>query len=94
VANGQLTFKYHRNAGRKKKAYGDPWSVPLGDIVDVEWMSAQSRLGARGFIRISTPASPDVRPKPKHDPAAMVTRRPAEVDALFFAARLFTRIRP
>lgn len=37
MANGQLTFKYHRSAGRKKKALGDPWSVPLGDIVDVEW---------------------------------------------------------
>ena len=93
VANGELTFKYHRSAGRKKKALGDPWSVPLGDIVNVEWTPAAG-LGARGFLRITTAATPDVRPKPKHDPAAMLTRRVAEADALFFAARLLTRIRP
>ncbi|RZT20339.1 uncharacterized protein DUF4429 [Kribbella sp. VKM Ac-2569] len=93
VASGQLTFKYHRSAGRKKKALGDPWSVPLGDIVDVEWAPAVG-LGARGFLRITTTATPDVRPKPKHDPAAMLTRRATEADALFFAARLLTRIRP
>lgn len=93
VANGQLTFKYHRSAGRKKKALGDPWSVPLGDIVDVEWTPAAG-LGARGFLRITTAATPAVRPKPRHDPTAMLTRRPAEADALFFAARLLTRIRP
>jgi hypothetical protein len=93
VANGQLTFKYHRSTGRQKKALGDPWSVPLGDIVDVEW-TPSVRLGARGFLRITTAATPDVRPKPRHDPAAMLTRRGAEADALFFAARLLTRIRP
>lgn len=93
VANGQLTFKYHRSAGRQKKALGDPWSVPLGDIVDVEWTPAAG-LGARGFLRITTAATPAVRPKPRHDPAAMLTRRPTEADALFFAARLLTRIRP
>lgn len=93
MANGQLTFKYHRSAGRKKKALGDPWSVPLGDIVDVEWAPAAG-LGARGFLRITTAATPDVRPKPRHDPAAMLTRHAAEADALFFAARLLTRIRP
>ena len=94
VAGGQLTFKYHRSAGRKKKSLGDPWQVPLGDIADVEWMPEQGRLGARGFLRITTGATPDVRPKPKHDPAAMVTRRQTDVDTLFFAARLLTRIRP
>lgn len=92
VASGQLTFKYHRSASRRK-VLGDPWSVPLGDIVDVEWAPAAG-LGARGFLRITTAATPDVRPKPKHDPAAMLTRRAAEADALFFAARLLTRIRP
>jgi hypothetical protein len=94
VANGELTFKYHRSAGRRKKALGDPWSVPLGDIVDVEWAPAQGRFGARGFLRITTAATPDVRPKPRKDPAAMLTRRPTEADALLFAARLLTRIRP
>jgi hypothetical protein len=93
VANGRLTFKYHRSAGRKKKALGDPWSVPLGDIDDVEWTPAAG-LGARGFLRITTAATPDVRPKPRHDPAAMRTRRAAEADTLCFAARLLTRIRP
>jgi hypothetical protein len=92
VANGQLTFKYHRSASRRK-VLGDPWSVPLGDIVDVEWAPAVG-LRARGFLRITTAATPDVRPKPRHDPAAMLTRRAAEADALFFAARLLTRIRP
>ena len=94
VANGRLTFTYHRFAGRKKKAHGDLWPVPLGDIVDVEWMPEQGRFGARGFLRIATAETPDVRPKPRHDPAAMVSRRHTDVDALFFAARLLTRIRP
>jgi hypothetical protein len=94
VAKGQLTFTYGRSAGRRKKALGNPWSVPLGDIDAVEWAPGQSRLGTRGFVRVATAATPDVRPKPKHDPAAMVSRRHADVDALLFAARLLTRIRP
>lgn len=94
VANGQLTFTYKRSAGRKKKVFGDPWQVPLGDIVDVEWTPGRGPLGARGFLRITTDGAPVERPKPKYDPAAMVTERGADVDALFFAARLLTRIRP
>ncbi|MET9318443.1 DUF4429 domain-containing protein [Kribbella sp. NPDC003505] len=94
VANGRLTFTYRRFASRKKKAHGDLWPVPLGEIVDVEWMPEQSRFGARGFLRIATAATPDLRPKPGHDPAAMVSRRHTDVDALFFATRLLTRIRP
>ncbi|MFI5690234.1 DUF4429 domain-containing protein [Kribbella sp. NPDC051586] len=94
VANGQLTFAYKRSAGRKKKALGDPWSVPLGDIVDVEWTPNQGRLGARGFLRITTAGTPVERRRPKHDPAAMLTDTGADVDALLFAARLLTRIRP
>jgi hypothetical protein len=94
VANGRLTFDYKRSASRKKKALGDPWSVPLGDIVDVEWAPYRGGLGGRGFLRISTADTPLERPRPKHDPAAMVTERGADVDALFFAARLLTRIRP
>ena len=94
VANGQLTFTYERGAGRRKKALGDPWSVPLDTILDVEWRPNQGRIGGRGFLRIGTDRTPLERPKPKHDPAAMVTRRDADVDALFFAARLLTRIRP
>jgi hypothetical protein len=95
VAKGRLTFTYARSAGRKKRALGNPWSVPLGDITDVEWTPYQGRVAGRGFLRIST-ANPieQPRPKPKHDPAAMVTRRHADIDALFFAARLLTRIRP
>ncbi|MEV4260755.1 DUF4429 domain-containing protein [Kribbella sp. NPDC049584] len=94
VANGQLTFAYKRSAGRKKKSLGRQWSVPLGEIVDVEWTPNQGRLGARGFLRVATDSTPVERPKPKHDPAAMFIERGADVDALFFAARLLTRIRP
>jgi hypothetical protein len=94
VANGRLTFDYKRSASRKKKVFGDPWSVPLGDIVDVEWAPHRGGLGGRGFLRITTADTPVERPKPKQDPAAMVTERGADVDALFFAARLLTRIRP
>jgi hypothetical protein len=93
VANGRLTFAYRRSAGRKKKkALGDLWSVPLGEIVDVEWTPNQRRT--RGFLRITTAETPVERPKPKHDPAAMLTESSADVDTLFFAARLLTRIRP
>ncbi|MGY4765645.1 DUF4429 domain-containing protein [Kribbella sp. CWNU-51] len=94
VANGRLVFAYKRMAGRKKRANGDPWSVPLADIIDVEWMPNQRRLGIGGFLRISTARTPLERPKPRHDPAAMRTERRTDVDALFFAARLLTRIRP
>ncbi len=94
VANGQLVFAYKRSAGRKKRADGDPWSVPLADITDVEWAPNQRRLGTDGFLRISTARTPLERPKPRHDPAAMITERRTDVDALFFAARLLTRIRP
>jgi hypothetical protein len=94
VANGRLTFAYKRSAGRKKKSLGQQWSVPLGEIVDVEWTPNQGRLGARGFLRVATDSTPVERPKPKHDPAAMLIEGGADVDALFFAARLLTRIRP
>ena len=94
VSSGQLVFAYKRTAGRKKRANGDPWSVPLADIVDVEWTPNQGWFGNRGFLRISTARTPLERPKPRHDPAAMLTERRADVDALFFAARLLTRIRP
>ena len=94
VANGQLTFDYKRSAGRKKKALGQQWSVPLGEIADVEWTPTQGRLGARGFIRVATAGTPVERPKPKDDPAAMLIKGGTDVDALFFAARLLTRIRP
>jgi hypothetical protein len=94
VASGHLTFAYAAGVGRKKKAFGDPWSVPLDTILDVEWRPSQGGLGGRGFLRISTDRTPMERPKPKHDPAAMVVRRGADIDALFFAARLLTRIRP
>jgi hypothetical protein len=94
VANGQLTFTYERGAGRRKTALGNPWSVPLDTVLDVEWRPHQGRIGGRGFLRIGTGQTPLERPKPKHDPAAMLTRRDADVDALFFAARLLTRIRP
>ncbi|GAA3118363.1 hypothetical protein JOF29_001006 [Kribbella aluminosa] len=94
VASGQLTFAYHRGAGRRKRALGNPWSVPLDTILDVEWRPDRGGIGGRGYLRIRTGRTPLERPKPKHDPAAMVTRRGSDVDALFFAARLFTRIRP
>ncbi|GAA1605474.1 hypothetical protein GCM10009804_72100 [Kribbella hippodromi] len=94
VANGQLTFAYQRSAGRKKRALGDPWSVQLGDITDVQWAPHLGGLGGRGFLRITTPSTPTERPKPKHDPAAVHTERDTDVEALLFAARLLTRIRP
>jgi hypothetical protein len=92
VASGHLHFTYERSAGRKKKSFGSPWSVPLDQITHVEWAPAEGRQ--RGYLRISTAGTPDDRPKPKHDPAAMVTHRGEDVDALFFTARLLTRIRP
>jgi hypothetical protein len=94
VVSGELVFAYKRMTGRKKRGNGDPWSVPLADIIDVEWMPNQRRLGTDGFLRISTARTPLERPKPRHDPAAMLTERRTDVDALFFAARLLTRIRP
>ncbi|MDX2974254.1 DUF4429 domain-containing protein, partial [Kribbella solani] len=94
VANGQLTFAYQRGVGRKKRALGDPWSVQLGDILDVQWAPYQGGLGGSGFLRITTPGTPTERPKPKHDPATMRTERGTDIDALFFATRLLTRIRP
>jgi hypothetical protein len=94
VANGRLVFAYKRMAGRKKRANGDPWPVPLADIIDVEWRPNERRFGVGGFLRVSTARTPLERPKPRHDPAAMRTERRTDVDALFFAARLLTRIRP
>nr|WP_272954912.1 DUF4429 domain-containing protein [Kribbella shirazensis] len=94
VEQGELRFAYKRSAGRRKKALGDPWALPLGEITDVEWTPNQRRLGLKGFLRISTARSPEERPKPKHDPAAMLVDRRGDIDALFFAARLLTRIRP
>lgn len=94
VANGRLAFDYKRSAGRKKRALGEQWAVPLADIIDVEWAPSPGRLGARGFLRIATAGTPVERPKPKHDPAALLIAGGADVDALFFAARLLTRIRP
>jgi hypothetical protein len=94
VESGQLVFAYKRTAGRKKRANGDPWPVPLADIIDVEWMPNQRRLGIGGYLRISTARTPPEPPKPRHDPATMLTERRTDVDALFFAARLLTRIRP
>ncbi|MEU4191202.1 DUF4429 domain-containing protein [Kribbella sp. NPDC026611] len=92
VAGGRLTFAYQRGARRKKKALGDPWAVPLDEIVDVEWSAGERRR--KGFLRVSTARTPAERPKPSHDPAAMVSARGTDADVLFFAARLLTRIRP
>jgi Domain of unknown function (DUF4429) len=94
VDSGELVFAYKRSARRKKTASGDRWSVPLADIIEVEWTPNQRRLVRAGFLRISTAKTPLEHPKPKHDPAAMITERRTDVDALFFAARLLTRIRP
>ncbi|WP_427888977.1 DUF4429 domain-containing protein [Kribbella sp. GL6] len=94
VANGQLTFTYERRAGRRKKAHGNPWSVRLDTILDVQWRPEQGGLGGRGYLRIGTGRTPLDRPKPRHDPAAMVSERGTDLDVLFFAARLLTRIRP
>lgn len=94
VDSGELVFAYKRSARRKKTANGKRWSVPLADIIEVEWTPNQRRLVRDGFLRISTAKTPFEHPKPKHDPAAMITERRTDVDALFFAARLLTRIRP
>ncbi|WP_350281126.1 DUF4429 domain-containing protein [Kribbella sp. HUAS MG21] len=94
VEQGELRFAYARTAGRRKRAFGDPWALPLDEITDVEWTPHQGRLGVKGFLRVSTARSPQDRPKPKHDPAALRVDRRTDVDALFFAARLLTRIRP
>jgi hypothetical protein len=94
VEQGELRFAYARTAGRRKKVLGDPWALPLAEITDVEWAPNQRRIGVQGFLRVSTARSPEKRPKPKHDPAAMLVDRRTDVDALFFAARLLTRIRP
>ena len=94
VDSGELVFAYKRSARRKRTANGDRWSVPLADIIEVEWTPNQRRFGLGGFLRISTAKTPFERPKPRHDPEAMITERRTDVDALFFAARLLTRIRP
>jgi hypothetical protein len=69
-------------------------SVPLAEITDVEWVPNDRRLRTKGFLRISTARTPLERSKPRHDPTAVVTEPRSDVDALFFAARLLTRIRP
>lgn len=94
LAGGHLAFAYKWAASRKKKADGDRLSVPLADITDVEWTPTDRRLGTRGCFRISTARTPLERPKPRHDPAAVLTEPRTDVDVLFFAARLLTRIRP
>ena len=94
VAGGELVFAYKGAAARRKRAAGDPWSVPLADIIEVEWTPNQRRLVRGGFLRISTAKTPYEHPKPRHDPAAMITERRTDVDALFFAARLLTRSDP
>ncbi|MET7277429.1 DUF4429 domain-containing protein [Kribbella sp. NPDC005582] len=92
VANGLLMFAYPRSATRRKKAEGSPRSIPLTDIVEVEWTARAGRQPA--VVRVSTARTPADRPKPKHDPAAVRITPENELDALFFAARLLTRIQP
>ncbi|MFI5730677.1 DUF4429 domain-containing protein [Kribbella sp. NPDC051587] len=92
VANGLLMFAYPRSASRRKKSDGNPRSVSLMDIIDVEWRPRDGRHA--GFVRVSTARTPFERPRPKHDPSAVRTAVEGETDALFFAARLLTRIQP
>ncbi|MFI7065851.1 DUF4429 domain-containing protein [Kribbella sp. NPDC050124] len=94
LAGGHLAFAYKWTASRKKKADGERLSVPLADITDVEWTPNEGRLRTKGFFRISTARTALERPKPRHDPAALLTDPRTDVDVLFFAARLLTRIRP
>jgi hypothetical protein len=94
VVGGALEFAYNESAGRKKRANGNALSVPLADITTVEWAPNRGRFDRGGFLRVSTARTPLERPQPKHDPAAMRTERETDGDALFFAARLLTRIRP
>ncbi|GAB3946982.1 hypothetical protein GCM10029976_075440 [Kribbella albertanoniae] len=92
VAQGMLMFAYPRSATRRKKADGNPRSVPLTDILNVEWVARAGRHA--GFVRVGTAQTPVDRPKPKHDPAAVRVAPDGELDALFFAARLLTRVQP
>ncbi|WP_405061862.1 DUF4429 domain-containing protein [Kribbella sp. NBC_01505] len=92
VANGLLMFAYPRSATRRKKADGNPRSISLADILDVEWRPREGRHA--GFVRVGTTGTPVERPRPKHDPAAVRVAAEDEIEALFFAARLLTRIQP
>jgi hypothetical protein len=92
VANGLLMFAYPRSATRRKKAAGNPRSLALADILDVEWRPRDGRHA--GFVRVRTAQTPVDRPRPKHDPAAVRINPDNETEALFFAARLLTRIQP
>jgi hypothetical protein len=94
LSGGRLAFAYKWSATRRKKADGDRSSVPLAEITDVEWTPNDRRLRSKGFVRVSTARTPLERPKPRHDPAALLTEPRTDVDVLFFAARLLTRIRP
>ncbi|MFK4086818.1 DUF4429 domain-containing protein [Kribbella sp. NPDC020789] len=92
VANGLLMFAYPRSASRRKKAEGNPRSVPLIDITGVEWRPREGRQA--GYVRVSTASTPIDRARPKHDPSAVRTTDEGAIDALFFAARLLTRVEP
>jgi hypothetical protein len=95
LSGGRLAFAYKWSASRRKTADGvRSTTVPLTEITEVEWTPNNRHLRRKGFFRISTARTPIERPKPKHDPAALLTDPKSDVDALFFAARLLTRIRP
>lgn len=75
----------------EKRAYGDPYRLPLAEIKAVEWTQAKGITS--GYLRITSPRTPAVRGSDMHDPETILTKPiGGELDALFFGAKLLSLI--
>ncbi|MEU4191203.1 DUF4429 domain-containing protein [Kribbella sp. NPDC026611] len=88
----ELVFDYGFATPKEKKAYGDPWRLPVAEVVAVEWQPITNKWGSNGYLRITSARTPTDRPEPAKDPETLVTQPLAETDALFFGAKLLSMV--
>jgi len=86
-----LILDYGFAATQAKKSYGDPWRLPLAELLNVEW--APQSLRRPGYLRLTTTRKPAERPKPADDPETLLTSAIDESDVLFFGAKLLWLIK-
>lgn len=86
LADGRLIFDWDWKATKEKKSAGDPRSVPLEEIQNVEWRPMEGKH--LSYLRITTSATPSERPDPAKDPEALQLGATHQVPGLLFAASL------
>jgi hypothetical protein len=90
LADGRLTFDWDWKATKEKKSAGDPRSVPLAEIRNVEWRPMEGKN--LSYLRITTSTTPAERPDPAKDPEALQLGATHQVPGFLFGASLLHQV--